>query len=210
MAEPIHLGICIPGESMPMESVRCLGRMIMALCTKPPPGLAKVSQHMAAGSMLPHTRATVCSMALEAGATHLLLIDSDMTYPADAAHRLLGADRPFIAANATTRRPPIRWTAKGKDGLEIESHKEAGLTKANSCGLAVCLIEARVYQAIPAPRFNFEYTEDGWIGEDVFFCRAAILAGFQPMIDNALSREIGHVGGYIYTKADLVGAADAG
>ena len=200
----MHLAILIPGESMPMESVRCYGRMMLRLATEPIPGFVQVSQPMHASSILPHARAKLVSMALEAGATHLLFLDSDMTYPAGTAHHLVQQGRPFIAANATTRRPPVRWVAKDKAGEVIDSNTEKGLTRASVCGLAVALVEARVIRAMERPLFNFAYGENGWRGEDVWFCDRAIAAGFQPMVCNDLSRQIGHVGTHVYCGADMV------
>lgn len=202
----IRLGLCVPGESMPIESVRSYAALVMELCSNRPYGLERLSQHLFASSMLPYARAKVCQLAIEVDCTHLLLIDSDMTYPRDAAHRLLAHGRPFVAANATTRRHPIRWVAKDKAGDVIDSSSACGLTKASSCGLAFCLLEARVFASMEPPQFNFEYGPDGWIGEDIYFCRRAIDAGFQPMIDNELSPDIGHVGSLVF-HGGLVNAA---
>jgi hypothetical protein len=93
--------------------------------------------------------------------------------------------------------------AKNKAGEIMDSTHSKGLEQAGTCGLAACLIERRVFEAIPAPRFNFEYTPKGWRGEDIWFCDRATEAGFQPMIDHDLSREIGHVGNHVYTGADI-------
>lgn len=200
---PIKLAICIPGESMPIESVRSYGRLMLNLLGHPVVGLTGVSQHMTASSMLPYARAKVVSDALNSGATHMLMLDTDMVYPGHIIRRLLAHERPFVACNATTRRHPVRWVAKGTDGKPIDSTSQKGLTKAVSCGLAVALLERRVFEAIPSPRFNFEYTENGWRGEDIWFCDRAREAGFQPMIDNELSREVGHVGNYTFTAEDI-------
>ena len=199
MNDAIRLGLCVPGESMPIESVRAYAALIMELCAnREAIKLERLSQHLFASSMLPYARAKVCQLALEVDCTHLLLIDTDMTYPRDAAHRLLAHGRPFVAANATTRRPPVRWVAKDKAGDVIDSNRAGGLPRAWSCGLAFCLLGARVFAAIDTPQFDFEYGPNGWIGEDVYFCKRAIESGFAPMIDNELSPEIGHVGSMVY------------
>jgi hypothetical protein len=193
--KPIHLAIAIPGEAMPIESVRAFGRLLLELTTNPPLGVVQVSQSMFASSMLPYARSKVIAGALSGGATHVLCLDADMTYPPNIAHRLLEHGRPFVACNATTRRPPIRWVAKDKAGEIIQSDQEkAPLTKASVVGIAVALIQARVFTEIGNPLFNFEYTENGWRGEDVWFCDRAIACGFVPMIDNRASLKIGHVG----------------
>lgn len=192
---------------MPIASVRAYGRLMLELCTKPVTGLANVSQHMYASSILPHARAKVIESALSAGATHVLMIDSDMTYPPDIVARLIRHRRPFVACNATTRRPPIRWVAKTKGGDVMDSNRGRGIEAASVCGLAVALIERRVFEAIPAPRFFFEFTERGWRGEDVWFCDRSTQAGFQPMIDHDASKLIGHVGVTEYGADDVPEAA---
>ena len=197
----IRIAVCIPGESMPMESVRCYGAMMMRLLTQPPKGLAGVSQHMFASSMLPYSRASVIDRATKAGATHLFLLDSDMTYPPDTVHRLLAHGRPFVASNATTRRPPIRWVAK-RDGKILDSNELTGLTKADHCGVAVALVETRVIESCERPLFNFTHSENGWRGEDIFFCERVRAAGFHPMIDHDLSKEVRHLGSYAYGAED--------
>jgi len=153
--------------------------------------------------MLPYSRSFVMDKAIKGGATHILTLDTDMTYPGDVAHRLVAHGRPFVAANATTRRLPAKWVAKDKAGEPLSSSGKKGLEKASVVGLAVALIETRVYRSMAPPRFNFEYTEKGWIGEDVWFCRRAIDAGFQPMIDHDLSHEIGHVGTWVFHGDDV-------
>lgn len=203
------LAIAIPGESMPLEAVRCYGRLMLRFMSHPIPGLGHLSQAMFSASILPYARAKVVEMALSQGASHVLMLDTDMTYPETLVERLLAHDRPFVACNATTRRPPIRWCAKDKAGHEMDSSKGRGLQKAGSCGLAVALIERCVFEAIPTPRFFFEWTGAGWRGEDIWFCDRAIERGFQPMIDHDLSREIGHVGNHTYTCEDVAGSAQA-
>lgn len=206
----MHISISIPGESLPIESARCFGRLLLRLCTRPPKGVTAVSQSFFASSMLPHARQQVVQQALDQGATHVLCLDADMTYPDDLVDELLRHGRPFIACNATTRRNPIRWVAKSKQGDLMDSNERTGLEGASVCGLAVALIERRVFEAIPQPWFNFEHTEKGWIGEDVWFCRRAINSGFRPMIHHELSRKIGHIGSREYSGADAPGGIHYG
>lgn len=207
----LHVAICIPAESMPIESVRSLTAALSFMLTAPPAREFAVSQHYFASSMLPYARAKVCESAIRAGASHLLLLDSDMTYPRDVAHRLLeGLGQPqargIVAANATTRRPPIRWVARGADGEPIDSGSRAERwTIATTCGVAVAMLEAELYRKLPSPRFAFAYTDRGWIGEDIWLCRLLAARGCPPLIDNALSREVGHVGTREYGAADVEG-----
>jgi len=200
---------------MPIESVRSLTRLLLTVLRDPPsptPGQVPreftISEHYFASSMLPYARSWLCESAVTAGATHLLLLDSDMTYPADLAHRLMaGVQRcgGFVAANCPTRRPPIRWTARTLDGSvhDSSSPELPQWTAVRNVGVAVAMLTREVWEQLERPAFNFGLTPRGWIGEDVWFCERLHAAGISPVVDNPLSREIGHVGSHEFTADQI-------
>lgn len=201
-----------------MESVRCLTRLVMRCLQVPPSPTAQpprdftLSQHFYASSMLPHARAFVIESAARAGATHFLLLDSDMTFPETTAHRLmLGVARcgGFVAANCPTRRRPIRWTARLADGAVHDSRPATLPTwsAVRTVGVAVAMLTAELWAELERPAFNFAATDRGWIGEDIWFCERLAQAGAVPVVDNALSREVGHVGTREFIAADIEGEA---
>lgn len=204
---------------MPIESVRCLARVVMRCMQVPPspvpdqaPRDFTISQHYFASSMLPYARSYVCESAVQAGATHLLLLDSDMTYPADTAHRLMmAAERcgGFVAANCPTRRAPIRWTARMLDGeLHDSNAVTATWTAVHSVGVAVAMLTAELWSRLERPAFNFSLTTKGWVGEDIWFCERLRQAGACPVVDNPLSREIGHVGAHEFRAESIQGGTE--
>lgn len=218
-AERIHLAVCVPGESMPIESVRSLSRLLLE-CLRNPPTRARgvhvsdfaLSEHYIASSMLPYARGWLLDSAVTAGATHVLMLDADMTYPADTAHRLmLGVERcgGFVAANCPTRRPPIRWTARALDGSVHDSSSSADVqwTTVATVGVAVAMLRADLVAKLERPAFNFGLTSRGWVGEDVWFSHRLEAAGIPRVVDNLLSREIGHVGTHVFTPAEIQGGA---
>lgn len=211
----VHLAVCIPGESMPIESVRCLSRLLLTCLRNPPtprPGAwvsdFAISEHYLASSMLPYARGWLLDSAVKAGATHILMLDADMTYPADTAHRLMiGTERcgGFVAANCPTRRRPIRWTARGLDGEVHDSSKATDVqwTGVATVGVAVAMLRADLVGKLERPAFNFALTAKGWVGEDVWFSHRLDAAGIPRVVDNGLSREVGHVGAHEFTRADI-------
>jgi hypothetical protein len=211
----IHLAVCIPAESMPIESIRCLTRLLRTCLTNPPrlrPNVPTqeftLSEHYLASSMLPYARSWLCRSAIEAGATHVLLLDSDMTYPADTAHRLvLGVERcgGFVAANCVTRRAPIRWTAVDLAGEQHDSraHRSTTWSSVQYVGPAVGCISAAAYEKLEVPQWNFAHTPKGWVGEDIWFCERLRAAGISIVVDNQLSIEVGHVGSHEFTPAEV-------
>jgi hypothetical protein len=133
------------------------------------------------------------------GATHILWLDADMTFPPDTALRLLAHDRDVVAANYVTRVAPSRPTAK-RDGRCISSIDAAGLEAVDHVGMGVFLMKASVVENIPSPRFWYSTQTET---EDVYFCRLLRTNGHAIYIDHDLSKEVGHVGQYTYREVPL-------
>lgn len=133
------------------------------------------------------------------GATHILWLDADMTFPPDTALRLLAHDRDIVAANYVTRVAPSRPTAK-RDGHCISSIDATGLEAVDHVGMGVFLMKASVVANIPSPRFWYSTQTET---EDVYFCRQLRAAGHVISIDHDLSKQVGHVGQYTYREVPL-------
>jgi hypothetical protein len=130
-------------------------------------------------------------------ATHILWLDADMTFPSDAALRLLSHDKEVAAANYVTRVPPSRPTAK-RDGQCVSSHGSIGLESVDHVGMGVFLMRASAIRDLPSPRFWYSTLTET---EDVYFCRLLKAAGHEIYIDHDLSKQVGHVGQHTYREA---------
>lgn len=130
--------------------------------------------------------------------THVLWLDTDMSFPPETAIRLALHERPFVACNYLMRGGKF-FTAR-RDGRQVETTADStGLEAVDSVGLGVALMRMDVALALPRPWFRHGLNEQGQdIGEDVMFCRAAREAGFPIWVDHDLSKEIGHVGLYTH------------
>lgn len=140
------------------------------------------------------------------GATHVLWLDTDMTFPPDTALRLLQHDVDVVAANYETRRPPIRPTAR-RDGHCVYSNEATGLEAVDHVGMGAFLMKSSVVVGLPRPRFWYSTPTET---EDVYFCRLLRAAGRTIYIDHDLSQEVGHVGQHVYrtTPAPMVSASN--
>lgn len=156
------------------------------------------------GSILPQQRATLVQAALTAHATHVFWLDSDMRFPKDALVRLLAHDVPIVAANYPTRRPPIVPVAqRNAEGHLFTTAHAKGLVPVDAVGMGCMLVQASVYHALPKPWFALGYSrsDDGYVGEDHYFCQQARAKGFSVAVDQALSQEVQHLGEMAWTHA---------
>lgn len=157
------------------------------------------------GSLLPILRHHVVERAIEQDATHILWIDSDMTFPRDGLRRLLAHGEPVVACNCPTRRHPARPTAVSMKGLPIFETGQKGLERVRTVGFGFCLTEVSVFKEMPRPWFSegWEAGRREYTGEDCYFC---LNAPCPILIDHDLSPEIGHVGSYHFTHEDTLEA----
>jgi len=161
------------------------------------------------GSMLSLNRESMILSALEAdeNITHILMLDSDMTFPADTAHWLAWRNEPIVLGGYNRRCVPTTPTARGLDGKLVATlDTSTGLEKVRHGGLGCCMVHREVFEKVPRPWFHFEWVRDpkrhgGWgqNGEDVYFFNKCREAGYDVLLDHDLSKHLTHVGLFDYT-----------
>lgn len=139
------------------------------------------------GTYLAKQRTELVEQSINAGASHILFIDSDMRFPEDTLERLLEHDLDIVGVNYRHRQSD-KWVTG------ISSDMKFGLQEVKRLGFGVTLIKTSVFEKLPIPYFNTEYDGDEFIGEDVNFCINAIDAGFKIFVDHDLSQEVKHLG----------------
>jgi hypothetical protein len=115
--------------------------------------------------------------AIERQATHVLWLDTDMTFPPDTAIRLAQHDKPVVSCQYV-----MRHTSTVTDQ-----------------GMGVMLMSTSIVKDLLRPWFCHGRNAAGQdVGEDIGFCRALRASGYEIHIDRELSQEIGHVGLHTY------------
>jgi hypothetical protein len=190
----VRLAIAVPAhDSVSALFAHDLARLYAATQAAVP----MVTLAMMVGTFVHQAREKLLHDVVELwGATHILWLDADMTFPPDAALRLLAHDREIMAANYVTRVPPSRPTAK-RDGQCIASHGATGLEDVDHVGMGVFLMKTSVLANLPTPRFWYSTPTET---EDVYFCRLLRAAGHTIAIDHDLSKDVGHVGQHMYRE----------
>ena len=146
-------------------------------------------------------RNRLAAQALVTKADFLLMIDSDMRFPADTLTRLLNADKPIIACPAIRRKPPYTVNYEGMED------KTAYVSKVKRIGTGIMLIHASVFPRIELPFFAQPWIDEvGFLGSDYYFCDKCNEADIPVHCHNGL--KIGHTGikDYYGPEEDLVEA----
>lgn len=196
--------IAIPSmATMPVETVASLTHLLRT---------ENDDIQIVTGSLVYHARDALVRKANKDGYTHILFIDSDMTFPADAYKRLAEHDKDIVTALCYGRHHPCKpcsykrvrrgysWQEPINEPV-TKSQIKQGFFKVEGCGMAFCLIRLEVFAKM-AKRYR-EWFEPRWrLGEDLAFCVRARKLGYEIWCDSTI--DIGHVGTHIFRADDYL------
>ncbi len=149
----------------------------------------------ALGIYVADLRQSSAAAAVQAGATHVLFLDSDMRFPETTLECLLAHDVPIVGANYVQRTMPDWWVARAQQGGGcVSSVGRSGLQAVESVGFGVMLIRCEVLAQLPQPWFHAPYDALRHVGEDVYFCQQAARFGIPARINHDLSQAVRHQG----------------
>jgi hypothetical protein len=141
--------------------------------------------------------------ALKANATHIFILDSDMTFPKYALQALLRRNKDIVGCTYAQRRSPRGFVHESMaDNWDFPADPREEVFEVKSLGFGCILIRCEVFRKIgPRPWFRFDFNgnvnpdgSDGYRSEDRTFCDLARNAGYKVWCDMPLSREIKHLG----------------
>lgn len=119
------------------------------------------------------------------GATHLLCLDADMTFPPYLLEQLLSYDKMIVGCTYLKRafpHEPVHLGVRGQEG---------SLTRVARTAAGVLLIDMRVFDRIR----EFRILPNRGINSDGYqFCADADDYGYPVYVDLALSEKVGHLG----------------
>lgn len=185
MAIAKRLGLAVPcGDMMHSESAFALAALSRTYN-------GQVAFIRAQSSIIAQVRNNAIHAAQNAGCDWLLMIDSDMVYPADTADRLLAAERDIVGAVYMRRTYPFETMGVPKGG-SVEAN--TGLVEMDVIPTGLLLINMKVFEKLRKPYFRTPANEmTGTIeGEDYTFSKMARNSGFRIFADIDLSKRVGH------------------
>lgn len=148
-------------------------------------------------------RNQIVESAMQAGCTHLIMMDADQIYERGTIPRLLAHKKDAVGCMVCRRYPPFDpLMLRGDIGhyKMIEDWTPGELVEVDATGTGCIMFDMRVFREIPGPWFKFDQTEDGKpVGEDIGFCSAMRKAGFQIFVDTGCPA--GHLSNMVVNEA---------
>lgn len=142
---------------------------------------------------LPNAHNMLIEDARRHNCTHLLLLETDNTFPHDALLRLLAHEKPIVGATYLMRSAP-HW-AMGRE-LDITKPIDVtggGVRAVSRLPVGCILIRMDVFDALAAPVWETPWNGRTFETDDYQFCDKARAAGFSVFCDCDLSQEVGHM-----------------
>lgn len=182
------VAVCVPSGDMVHAD---FAANLAALCLDPGARTAVIN---CKGSIIAIVRNQCVAAAQLIKTTHVLFLDSDMTFPLDVMKRLLAHNKDIVGTLYARRRAPF-----GPIGTVYAGARESGgLLRMKHIPTGCLLINMRVFAKLSKPWFSDRVEGEQIVGEDVHFCERADAAGIEIWQDTVLSREIGHIGEKIF------------
>jgi len=150
-----------------------------------------------AGTYIADQRNDLAQLAIEQDMSHILWLDSDMRFPKDTIFQLLARDKPIVGANYCTRVPPHKFVAHIAPEHPLKTFDDSiGIEPVAWLGFGCVLTQVDVFKNIDYPWFAIHYSEESndFMGEDISFCRQAILSGYEIFVDHDLTKLVRHSG----------------
>lgn len=202
-----HIAIGVPSTNTWMaEFGECLANLMCYSATAGGGGENRTLQLInVKSSLLSQSRTRIVADSLQNKCTHLLFLDSDMTFPPDTLNRLLAHKLPIVACNYLRKEIPAVPVSEAMDLSRCHTTKDKiGLEQVRHTGFGVMLIDLSVMADVPEPWFPITWHQRKacYVGEDVYF--ASLLRnkkGVEMWIDHDLSKSVGHVGVFEYPNS---------
>lgn len=158
---------------------------------------------MDASTILLTQRERLGTMALELNAEFILWLDSDITFPATTAVRLMSHNEPLVAANYIRRQLPAKGVAYEVIGdwqNPLPFDYQDTLVEVQGVGMGCMLMKTEILTKIPKPWFEFGWSpqSNDFLGEDMILCQKMSRAGYTVKIDTHISHELRHLGTWAF------------
>ena len=163
---------------------------------------------------IPNAHNKMVRHAEEIGATHLMLVETDNTFPHDALKRLLERDKAIVGATYLTKSPPHTYMGREIDNTPLDVTRGV-CRKVGMMPVGCMLIRMDVFAKLRKPGEPMWYTPwipdlENFATDDYPFFERARAAGFDVYCDMELTRQVGHMSSSQVLAADHARSVNVG
>lgn len=191
----VKLAICIPTRDM-MHTATTFA--LWNLCASLKDLGINSNLFISPGTLIANQRHELVKNAQEWGATHVMFIDSDITFDPMHVVGLIEFDEDIVGAAYSKRVEPLivtAWTEIGNwDSWVDPMQQTESHIKVEAMGLGFCLIKIEVFDKLSLPWFQLGFYNGQYTGEDIEFFRKCNENQIDIWLDVATTCELGHVG----------------
>ena len=183
------------GIAFPLTDVKVYSSFFVSWTLMEKPHFTLLMPH--APGTLEIIRNNLVVQALREYCTHLLMMDTDQTYPVDVIPKLLSHEKDVVAVNVHRRYPPfdsILYRGELGDYHHVPDDEcfSGELIEIDATGCGCILYNTDVFLDIPHPWFEVYRMGDGRVvGEDIDFCSKMKEAGYEIFADTSI--KVGHI-----------------
>ncbi len=178
--------VCVSGEMIHADTAWCIAQNMTNIGPDFPTMI--INPKLAS---IPMARYIGVRQAVNAYASHVLFVDSDMVFPDNSLRVLLEYDKAIVGVTYSKRQEGSEQVGKINDKALITP---ARLRSAEHLGMGLMLIETNVFNRIPQPYFKVTFNNGNFETEDQYFCRKAQEDGLTIWCDVELSKHVKHIG----------------
>ena len=141
-------------------------------------------------------RNSLVEQAMQEGASHLLMMDTDQIYPTDTLEKLLAHNVDVCGVRVHSRWPPFapvfyRGSLGAYQYVEDDEMYSGNLVEIDATGTGCLLVNMAIFDKLEPPWFKFSMIRERPVGEDIYFCHIVREAGFHIYVDTSI--EVGHL-----------------
>ena len=147
---------------------------------------------------LAEARNSLVQQAQFEGCRKLFMMDTDQIYPEDTLTKLLAHGKDVCGVRVHRRYPPFdpilvrKEKGSGKYYRVSDEEMFSGdLVEVDATGTGALLFNMEIFDSIEEPWFKVQTDASGHMGEDIYFCEKARIAGFRIFVDTSI--EVDHL-----------------
>ena len=202
----VRLVIAIPtAGTVPMPFAYSLATMLSYTAAKGvrtlPEATVDITMQIVESSNWIENREQLAEHAIEAGCTHLMFLDDDMSFEPQVLEILLGRRQQIVTTNYLIKtenwQTDPQYVAVGLDDKRVSvGADKTGIQPVAYSGFGVSIIDVDVFKKMPRPLFMPDYNPETkkYTTEDNPFFRRAREAGFTVYVDHDASKLLTHIG----------------